>query len=243
MSKLVFAPEWVKSAKLAHGIFDDFHTYTSGDIWTPLVTDLASSATAAILPTTGGAGGILSIANDATDNDEVYWVGSNKPVLFAADKPAYCEIRMQYSEGATDDLNVIFGFLSTGAADTLIDNGGGPVASATMAVIYKVDGGTVWRMRSQIGAAVGQTDSISTSTAGGAAYQTLGVEFLPYSSTTAKIVYTIDGVPFRDSNNLPITHNLVYTNAVVCGPVFGIKAGSATAETLLVDYCGYCQAR
>lgn len=243
MSKLVYAPEWTKSAKLTHWFFDDFHTYTSGDLWTPLVTDLASAATAAVINGTGGAGGILSIADDATDNDEVYWYPTNKPVLFAANKPAYTEVRLQYTEANTDDLNVIFGFLSTGAANTLIDDGGGPVASATMAVIYKIDGGTVWRCRSQIGAAVGQTDTISTQTAGGSAYQTLGVEVLPFSSTTADVIYTIDGNPFYDAAGKPITHKLVYTNAVICGPMFGMKAGSGNAETLLVDYCGYVQAR
>lgn len=241
MPKLEYAPMWARDAKLVHHFFDDFHYYISGDYWTPTVADLASAATAAVDGTTPG--GVLSIANDATDNDEVYWYPTKKNVLFAAGKPCYTEIRLQYTEANTDDNNVIFGFLSTGSANTLIDDGGGPVANATMAVIYKIDGGTVWRCRSQIGAAVGQTDSISNSTAGGSSYQILGVEVLPYSSTKAKVIYTLDGVQLKDANNAPISHDLTYTNAVICGAMFGTKAGSGNAETLLVDYIGYCQVR
>jgi hypothetical protein len=226
-------------------MFEDWvDNYITGDRWTPLTSDSSSAATLVLaLKTTGGNKGILSITQDATDNDEIYFGMTVSPFLFAANKPCRTACRIQYSEGATDDNNVIFGFLSTYAADTLIDNGAGPVASATMAVIYKVDGGTVWRCRSQIGAAVGQTDTITNSTAGGSSYQELAVEVLPYSSTNAKVLYFLDGVQLRDTNNAPIAHDLVYTNAVVCSPVLGVKNGSGTAEVMLCDWIEAWQTR
>ena len=107
----------------------------------------------------------------------------------------------------------------------------------------KLDGGTVWRCRSQIGAGVGQTDTVSQHTAGGSAYQTLGVEIIPYSSTNAKVVYTLDGAAMLDTNNKAIVHDLVYTNAVNMSPIWGCKTGSATAEVLLNDYIAAYQAR
>ena len=231
-------------AKDTFGIFEDWvDGYVSGDRWTPLVTDSSSASTLVLALATTGPGGVMSITQDATDNDEIYF-GMTKSIFKIADnKPCYFEARSQYTEGATDDNNVIVGWCSTFAANTLIDDGAGPVASATMAVIYKVDGGTVWRCRSQIGAAVGQTDTVSVNTAGGSAYQTLGIEILPYSSTKAQVIYTIDGAPMRDANGLAIVHDLTYTNAVNMSPIFGCKNGSATAEVLLNDYVAAYQTR
>jgi hypothetical protein len=226
------------------GIYEDWvDGYVSGDRWTPLVTDSSSASTLVLALATTGTGGVLSITQDATDNDEIYF-GMTKSVFKIADnKSLYFESRGQYSEGNTNANNVIAGFCSTFAANTLIDDGGGPVASATMAVIYKVDGGTVWRCRSQIGAGVGQTDTVSVNTAGGSAYQTLGIEILPYSSTKAQVIYTIDGAPMRDANGLAIVHDLTYTNAVNMSPIWGCKTGSATAEVLLNDYIAAYQTR
>lgn len=225
-----------------HGFFEDWDdSFVTADRWTPLTSDSSSASTLVLALTgTGAAGGILSITQDATDNDEIYFGKTCKTNLIAAGKPIVMETRLQYSEGATDDNNVIFGLCSTHAANTLIDDGGGPVASATMAVIYKVDGGTVWRCRSQIGAAVGQTDTITSHTAGGSAYQVLGIEINPISSTNADVIYYIDGQQMLDSNGRVFKHNLVYTNAVAAGPIVGCKNGSATAEVLLNDYiCCY----
>jgi hypothetical protein len=225
------------------GFFEDWESnYVSGDRWTPLTSDSSSASTLVIVNTTA-VGGILSITQDATNNDEIYFGTTIKAFKIAANKPCYYEARGQYAEGNTNANNVIAGWCSTYAADTLIDDGGGPVASATMALIYKVDGGTVWRCRSQIGAGVGQTDTVSVHTAGGSSYQTLGVEILPYSSTNAKVIYTIDGAAMRDANNKPIVHDLVYTNAVAMAPIWGCKTGSATAEVLLNDYIAAYQTR
>jgi hypothetical protein len=226
-------------------IFDDFDkAIVAGDLWTPDTSDSSSAATLFLtLATTGNCNGILSMTQDATDNDELYLGMTCLPFLIRNNKPLVFETRIQYAEGATDDNNVMVGFISTKADDTLIDNGGGPVASATMAVIYKVDGGTVWRTRSQVGAAVGQTDSISDTTAGGSAYQTLRVEINPVSSTVAEVIYSVDGVQLKTAAGVPIKDRLVYTNAVVMGAFVGIKNGSNTAEVLLCDYVYAAQKR
>ncbi len=227
------------------GFMDDWdRNFVTGDLWTPLTTDSSATATnVLVLKTTGGNKGILSITQDATDNDEIYFGSTVSPFLFAANKPCYFETLMQYAELSTNKNNVIAGFLSSYGANTLIDDGGGPIASGTMAVIYKIDGGTVWRCRSQVGAAVGITDTVSTTTAGGTPYQKLSVEVNPYSATNAKVIYKVDGNPLRDSNNIPITHDLVYTNAVVCSAVWGVKNGGADAQVTLNDYIAAYQTR
>ncbi len=231
--------------KRTHGFFDDFYNFVTADLWTPLTSDSSSAATLVLCKTTtGGAGGILSITQDATDNDEIYFGTTQHMFKFAANKPALFECRQQYSELATDDNNVMAGFISTKAADTIINDGAGPVASATMAVIYKVDGETRWRVRSQIGAAVGKTDTETDHTAGGSAFQTLTVEFDPYSATNAHVRYYLDGSLMNDyANKRPICHDLVYTNAVEVMPFYGVKTGGANAEVNLVDYIAAYQLR
>lgn len=244
MTRVLDAYKELADKRLAHGFFDDFYTYTTGDIWTPLTADSSSASTLVLCKTTtGGAGGILSITQDATDNDEIYFGMAQFPFKFVANKPAYFEIRQQYSEVNTNTNNVMVGFISTKSANAIIDDGGGPVASATMAVIYKNDGATVWRCRSQVGAAVGQTDTVTNLTAGGSSYQTLGVSYEPYSATNAWIVYTLDGKIMTDANGRTFKHDLVYTNAVEVTPFFGNKTGAAAAEVLLVDYVGCYQVR
>ena len=50
-------------------------------------------------------------------------------------------------------------------------------------------------------------------------------------------------VQMTDSNNIPIKHRLVYTNAVACGAFFGMKTGAAEANVLKVDYVTAWQKR
>lgn len=244
MTKALNCPDAFFKGRQTFGFFEDFMTpLVSGDLATPLTADSSSASTLFLVLTgTGAKGGILSATQDATDNDELYWATTNKLFKFVAEKPLLFETRIQYSEGATNANNVMVGFVSTAAANTIIDDGAGPVANATMAVIYKVDGGTVWRCRSQVGAAVGQTDTISQHTAGGSAYQTLRIECTPYSSTKVRIDYFLDGVQMLDTNGKPISHDLTFTNAVEMLAFVGSKTGSATAEVLLTDYvAGYQQ--
>jgi hypothetical protein len=232
-----------------YGFFDDFESnYVTGDRWTPLTADSSSAATLVLVNKTLPRG-ILSITQDATDNDEIYFQTTVMPFLIAAGKPMFAEIRLLAAELDTDKQNVCFGFQSAAAAaNDLLDDGAGPKASATQAIIYKVDGGTVWNCRSQIGAAVGRTTTVSqhqSAPLSSGLYSTLRVEVNPINSTVAEVIFSIDdGVngmrQMLDANNIPIKHQLVYTNAVACGVFFGQKTGAASAEVLLVDYaCGY----
>lgn len=233
------------------GFFEDWESqYIAADRWTPLTTDSSSAATLVLVDKTA-TNGILSITQDATDNDEIYFQTTVMPFLIASGRPMFYEIRLNSAELATSTNNVMVGFLSgVAAANQLIDDGAGPIASATMAVIYKVDGGVLWRCRSQIGAAVGQTDTISQHSSSSAAgvYSVLRIEVQPVSSTLAEVVYSIDDGTsgmrqMMDANDNPIKHQLTYTNAVACGAWFGCKTGGAQAEVLLVDYVTAWQKR
>ena len=195
---------------------------TASDSGSALVGD-ATKGILTILPSDGSVG----------DNDETYISSVNELFLFAAGKPMTARALIQYTEINTDDANIIFGFMNAAVADSIGDAGAGPRATGSLAVIYKVDGGTVWRCQSRNGSEV--TDSISTTTAGGSAWTTLEIIVHDYTTTRAQITYKVDGVFLKDSNNVVIKHTLLVAAATEMDLVIGVKNGDTTLETLLVD--------
>lgn len=232
-AQLMYPPEL--NMKDYFGIWDDFLYDQTDLIYTDTVTDSGSALVGA---TRRGVLNMLPSDGTEGDNDECYINLTNSIFNFIAAKPIQAGCRLNFAEAATNAANVAFGILSGGgAANLLLDNGGGPVASATFAMIYKIDGGTVWRCRSQVGAAVGQTDSVSTTTAGGTSDQLLEIFVEPTSiSTIVEITYKVDGHDLRDSNNLVINHRLVIANAVAMGLFAGVKNGTAAQQALDLDY-------
>lgn len=252
MTAIVPESEILKRLPGAYEFYDDFtENYVTADKWTPLTADSSSASTLVLNHKTLPCG-ILSITQDATDEDEIYFQSTVMPFLIAAGKPMVYEIRLNAAELNTSGQNILVGFQSgAAAANDLQDIGAGPKASATQAIIYKVDGGTKWVCRSQIGAGVGVTTTTSrhnSAPLSSGLYSRLRIEVTPVSSTVAEVTYFIDDgvngmMQMEDANFVKIKHQLVYTNAVACGAFFGQKTGSATAEVLLVDYVYAAQKR
>jgi hypothetical protein len=129
------------------------------------------------------------------------------------------------------------GFMSTVAANSLVDNGAGPQATGDYVGFWKIDGGTKWRCGAQSnGTATPTTDVDTDATAGGSSYQTLRVEVDVVSSTEAIGKFWIDGV------NVQTTH-FAYASATEMAFAVGIKNGGANAETLNADYLAAAQLR
>lgn len=218
------------------GLFDDFHHFVDTDVWTKLAADGGSS-----VANSDNVAGLVTLTTGGTDNNEAALAGTRKNWLIAANKPIVFEARINYAEGNTNKANVAAGIASViGAANFLQDDGAGPAASFSGCAIYKVDGGTVWKCVSSLGAT--QTISTSTATAGGTADQVLRIEIRPVTSTLAEVSFFVDGQPLYDaaitSKNQPIKHQLTYTSAVKMQPGVYVKAGSATSEVVNVDYVG-----
>lgn len=214
--------------------FNDF--FTEIDTTNEFTATLTDTGTAVV---GNGVGGIVAITpSDGTvaDNDEAYLGLRNLVFTPAAGKTAVVAVRMQYTEGNTDDANVAVGFCSTVAANTLIDDGGGPVASGTHFCFFKVDGGTVWKCESRNQTAV--TTSTTTVTAGGAAYSTFEVILSEITTTTMVVSFRINGDVVVDATTgFPIVHRVLYASADPVTPFVALKNGAATTvETLNVDY-------
>jgi hypothetical protein len=213
-------------------LFDDFLWYVTAHQFTTVVSD---SGTVAV---SDGAKGIVVLTpsdGTVTDNDEAYIKSTAETFLIAANKPIVAEAKLQFAEANTDDANVFFGLCDAIAANALVDNGAGMKTSGSIFAIYKVDGGTVWKVISSIGAS--QTISTSTTTAGGSAYQTLRVEIQPINSTIAEVTFYVDGQQLLDSTSLkPIKHSITYTSCTEMQVGAGVKNGDTNLETLNIDY-------
>lgn len=238
MSTVIIQPSAMKDRDAA-GFFDDFHWFISPHLWTNLAADAGVTAPAAA----DSASGTISGATGATDNNEIATATTKKPFLFADDHPAFFEARIQYAEANTDDANVCVGFSSVmNTANMLLDDGAGPAASFSGAIIYKLDGATVWRVRSSNGTT--NTDNATAITAGGSAAQRLRIEVADYTSLACQITYFVDGLILRDATtNLPIVHTVLYASAAQMQAGSYLKAGGATSETLVTDYMAAYQAR
>lgn len=230
-------PEALAIASDTFQVFDDFHWYISPQLWTSVLTDLGAV-------TVASAGGIASVAaSDGTvaDNDEGYIGTTASTFKPAANKPIYFEALVQWTEANTDDANVAVGLASSVAANLIVDDGAGLRASGAVIALYKVDGGTVWRFVTRNGSDV--TDSVSTTTAGGSAYQKLSIEVIDARSTHATVVPRVDGALLKDSNGNVIRHELPLASIAACSLFAGVKNGGANLETLNVDYIGAVQTR
>lgn len=227
-------PDLVKDRRW-FSLEDDFLWYISPHLWTALASD--STVTVAI--DADGVGGVVQIGIDATNNNEACIATTNEVFKFASDKPLVAEARIQYTEGNVDDANVAFGFADAFGANLIADDGASVGINSSGAIIYKVDGGTVWRCNSEINGVA--LDSVSTTTAGGSAYQTLRIEAITEGSNVI-LTYFCDGVQLKDSSGVGIRHELALASATEMD--LGVYAkGGTGAETINVDYVGAAQLR
>lgn len=236
MMKLDICDAWEK--RRTYGGFWDCDHYTSGggEGFTSVTEGSATIAAG------DAAFGIVTMSGvDSTNNLEIYLKQTRELFLFAANKPFSIECRIQYTEANTSAMNLAFGVANAVAADLLIDDGGGMRASGSLAAIYKVDGGTVWKTCSQISST--QNISTSTKTAGGSTYQVLRIDVMPVSSTIAEVTYFVDDVQLLLSTGRPgqnlIKDQLTYTGATEMQLFVGMKQGSTSPETVLIDYIAW----
>lgn len=238
MPTLAKLPPGFDLMSLVVGVYDHFTHYVTLHGGATVASDSGTVAVG------DGANGILVITpSDGTvgDNDESYYKGANEVFLMAANRTINFACLAQYSEANTDDANIILGLLNAVAANHLQDDGAGPVASFSGFCFYKVDGGTVWNVRSSLGTT--KTTTATNITAGGSAYHLFEIEFRALTSTVGEVVFLYDGQVCRDANNLPIKHSITYTSATEMQICLGVKNGNTNLETLNIDAVAAWQTR
>lgn len=239
--KLLDLPEvaGLLKGRRVFGFHEDFLDFVSGDLFTDTSADSGAS-----WANTDAAGGVVTAATGATDNNEAYLLTTKELFLFAENKPAVFESRSKFTEANTDDANVALGFMSAVAANSILDDGGGPAASYSGALFFKVDGGTNWWVEVSIAGtqttveltAVNSLDK-TAHTSGGGSYQIHRIEVIPVSSTKADVRFFIDDVLVY------VVKDWTYTSVTEMNAFYGVKAGGANSETPAVDYIDAWQAR
>lgn len=222
--------------------YDDFTDLDVTNRWTDVSGDsgaaptLATDGESAIIFTTGG-----------TDNNECY-LTSKMVFDLTVGCQTVIEGAMKWTEAATDDANIIFGLMSGAGANALLDTGGGPAASYSGAVFFKVDGGTKWNVESSIAGA--QTTAETERTASGiSGWQILRIQFDPISAAECEVTFHVGqegGTYFKqvvDSNYLPIKHTIVTSSFAAANVVIGAKAGDTNSETPRCDWVRVRQAK
>jgi hypothetical protein len=199
-----------------------------------------------------GVKGICALSPGAADNDEIYLATATEVYKFADQKPAVAEFLVQWTEANTDDANVICGFKDAVAANSLLDDGGGPAASYSGAVFFKVDGGTTWNIETSVGSTQ-ETKALTASvsldktlhTSSSASYQILRVEIHPFPTTQVRAEFYLGTlVSAGDWNMVHVATNYVtFSGCTEMQAFCGIKNGAANAETLRIDYLGCGQLR
>lgn len=212
------------------GFFDDFEWFITAHRWASLASDSGAS-----VAHSDARGGKVVLTTGGTDNNEALLKSATECVLWAADKGSICEARIQYSEANTDDANVCFGLADAMGANLMVDDGAGPKTSFSGALIYKKDGGTVWRCMASNGST--QSDSVSTTTAGGSSDQVLTI-IANSVGTNMEILYQVDGVYLVDSNGVVIKHTVAVASLTEMQIGAYVKAGGSNSEVLTVDYIG-----
>lgn len=238
MPSALNVPDSALKIRQTHGFDDDFDHFVTADRWTVTATN---GGGATVSDAVGGRITLDTSDSTAADNDETYLHTTTELFLLAANKPLTFTARIQYSEAATDDANVLAGVMDAVAADSIQDNGAGPDGTFDGAVIYKVDGGTVWRFMTSN--ATTQTDSISTTTAGGSSFQELTIQIRHQDASNCSCVPLVDGVQLKDSNGNLIEHTIAYSGLAEMAAVVGVKNGGANEETVVIDYISCHQKR
>ncbi len=237
-TKLLSSIEDLVRGREQFGFFADGFEFVTGDLMTSVAADSGASVAAS-----DAAGGVIVITTGGTNNNEAYYKTTKELFKFALDKTAIFEARVQYAEAATDDANVALGFMSAVAADSILDDGGGPAASYSGALFFKVDGGTRWNVESSI-AGTQQTAELTSvnsrdklaKTAGGSSYQTFRIEVHCANLTEAEINFFIDG-------KFVYQHIVDVTSCTEMQAFVGVKAGGANSEVVNVDYISAYQVR
>lgn len=221
------------------GLWDHFFDYVDADAWTKLAADAGSS----VALDADWVGGGVTLTTGATNNNECALKSTVEAFKFAANQPIVFGALATWAEAATDDLNIMFGLMDAIGANAMLDDGGGPKASFSGAIIYKKDGDTLWSVRSSIGSSY--TDTQTSQACHSASTQvTLAISVMPRSSTEIDIVYLMDPAgganlqALTDARGNVIKHTVTLGSPTEMNVGVYIKAGDANSEVVTVDMLG-----
>ncbi len=231
MPKLVDLLDQLKYRR-TFGFMDDFDWFISPHRWTT-VTSTGSVG----ISSDGTVGGVLQLNSSGGSpalNDEAYVKTTGQLFAFAANQPLLFEALISFAEPDSNKNNIAVGLMDTVAAGAIVNGNAGPKTSYSGMLFFKQGGHNQWSCQTSIGS--GQTTTPTTVRAGEGTYQTLTGQWQPISADQAEARFFIDGI-------LVAKQLMDFSGANPMCLFAGVKAGSAIAESLLVDYLAGYQLR
>ena len=186
-------------------------------------------------------GGEVSIVTAAADNDYHFMketgaghfkVATGKPIWFTA--------RVTLTQAATNAANFVFGISSVVDSTLLGNDGGGPPSSYSGFLFFMVDGSLYLQFETS-NATTQTTNSTLLLTTSGRSYQ-CGFHVDSGDGTTAIVTpWVYDETAATRTVGTP--HKVALASIAAGSVVYGVKAGSSSAETLKIDYIRAVQKR
>ncbi len=251
MPNAINLPEIAKSGPLAHGFFEDFDHIVSADRWTKI---LDTGATQLVID---GAGGILEILNDTTDEDGSAIETTAELFQVLEGKPLTMSCRLQITEGDVQEANVAVGFSTVVTVDTMQITDLGPIATYDGAMIYKTGGSVSSSANTQWSVAVSNatttTQTLTDAPVVSGDWQSVRIDITPINATDFEVTYFIDvnggtdWVQMRQDGVNPRSPAIKHTGLITSMDamhVFAIvKNGNAAADKLELDWIQAWQKR
>ena len=209
-------------------LWDDF-LFDNGQ-WTAVTDGSTGAATI-----TDAAGGKITLATAAADNDYHVYASDAEVFKFAAAKPLQFGAHVALTEANTDDANISVGVSDTVTGALLTNDGAGPPASYDGALFYKIDGTLKWFFETS-NAGTQTTTELGTYVSGTEYELAFDFQTSSPNDTTALVVPCVNGKQYA-------AHEITLSGLAEMHAVFGVKAGGANAETLSVDWIGVHQKR
>lgn len=240
MANVLYMPAAMKDLKHVFEVSNDFAGNQVDTDWVDTVTD---SGTVSFDDLIGGQAVLTPSDCTIADNDEAYLATPNEIFKLTAGLPMYFEARIKYAETVASTQNIAFGIQNAVGANSIIDTAGGLKVSGDTIAIYKAETANLKCVSVSNGGTATVSTSSFTPTAG--TFYTYSIEVMDYTSTLAKVAFSIDGVRLKDSTTgLDIVHTVAYASSTECQLFVGVKLGAGTNnDTMTVDYIYGCQAR
>lgn len=211
-------------------IFDDFTSNTSATGWQ---TVKGTGGTVAIET---GNGSIIDLPTAASANDYVL-IATPQPAIVAAQKKnVEFECVFKFVEANTNNCILAFGLSSVITTGFMQNTTSGPPASFNGAVFYMVSGGLALGFRTSSGSTNSDNAAFATLVSG-TTYR-LNIDFDFSDAQFVRVTPRINGKLSLTAQlrTEQVRQQADYTSWTTLYPFVAVRAGSASAETLSVDY-------
>jgi hypothetical protein len=223
-------------------LFDDFfcnNTTKTTDLW-----QVVKGTGGAIALSSALSGGWIKVPTAASQHDYQAFATQEPWFQLAANCPIAFEVVVNVTEANTNNAQWFVGLTST-TSTGFISNAGAPPSSYSGAVFYKPGGGLALNFQTSNGTT--QTTSSSIATVVSGTSYVLGCALLPgaVATGTAQVLYWVatSAANVRTPIVTAAATTLALTSLSNMYFMFGINAGSASAETLTLDYVQACGVR